>query len=327
MAPRREPGAVEGGCEDVAANGRSETATGWPAWGVDGNAAGRGSSAPSIRDGGRDAAPYRRGAYEGARLAPGSGARDSARVRGAAGPAQPRLGPASDPPQRRGHSEDDGTTRHGSLAAGGPGESAGGLRRADHAGRAPHADGLRPLRRPAGGPGTVDEQPVDARAARRAAGPGRARDLARPGRRETRWRVAALRAFYQRRQGPHHRRAGGAGRAARLRHDPLGQPQAVPRGRGGGRLAAPGIDAVGARRPAEGGPVGLLRRPRASEPPPAAVLGCAGRDGPGDDRVRPTPIAAQRPLRQLGAQSCSHPRPPGRQPARDRRSHPDRVLL
>ena len=52
---------------------------------------------------------------------------------------------------------------------------------------------------------------------------------------------------------------------------------------------------------------GLLRRSRPPEPAAAAVLGRARRDGSRDDGLRGDGAAAQRPLRQLGAESRGDP--------------------
>ncbi len=87
----------------------------------------------------------------------------------------------------------------------------------------------------------------------------------------------------------------------------LGQPQVLLRRRGGGGLVAPGGGARAEPRAPAGGRVAALRRARPPDAPHAGLLRRARRDRSGADRLRPAARPAQRPLRQLGAQSRGGP--------------------
>ena len=85
----------------------------------------------------------------------------------------------------------------------------------------------------------------------------------------------------------------------------VGQPQVLLRGRGGGRVGPPARAARAERRAAPRRRVAVRRRAGASVAPAADRLRRARRDRRRAHGVRPVARAAQRPLRQLGAESRS----------------------
>ena len=168
---------------------------------------------------------------------------------------------------------------------------------------------------------------MDAGAARSARRRGRPRGLARVASLAHSGGVARLRPLGRRRQGPHHRGPGGP-RCAEGRGPPAQrQPEAVLRGRGGGRLAAHGRGPRREPRDAARRPLASLRRPRAPEPADAGVLRRPRRDRRRGHRLRSRPRAAQRALRELGAEPGPHAGPSRRGPARRGRPRPRARLL
>ena len=102
-------------------------------------------------------------------------------------------------------------------------------------------------------------------------------------------------------------------RCARRGIAALGEPQVLLRGRGGGGLAAPARRCWREHRgPARGRRLALLRRPGAPDAAAAGRLRRARRDGPRAHRLRAARAAAQRPLRQLGAEPGGAARAPAR---------------
>ena len=100
--------------------------------------------------------------------------------------------------------------------------------------------------------------------------------------------------------------ARGARRAEAAALPPLGQPEVLLRGRGGGRLAAP-RRRCSTRNAARlcGRRLAPLRRSGPPDPPDAALLRGARRHGRRAHRLRPVAAAPQRALRQLGASTRS----------------------
>jgi len=168
---------------------------------------------------------------------------------------------------------------------------------------------------------------VDAGAARPSGGGGRPRGLARRAPLTGAGGVAPLRALGRRRQGPHHRRARGSRRAESGGTGAHRQPEALLRGRRGGRIAAHGGRARSEPRSVARRPLAAVRRPRAPEPADAGVLRRARRDRRRDHRLRTPARSAQRALRQLGAEPRPRAGPPRRGPARRGRSRPRARLL
>ena len=195
-------------------------------------------------------------------------------------------------------------------------------------GRAPHADGLRPLRRPARRTRAVGGRPVDSgparRPAREAAG-ARSPSTKADGRTDGEWRLygrstsddkapivgvlAALDAL----------RAAGIPPSVNLKLFFEGEEEA----------GSPHLQAMLAQHADRlkadvwvfcDGPVHQSRRLQ-------LFWGVRGVMGLEMTVYGPLRSAAQRPLRQLGAQSRGHPRPPRRQPARHRRPDPGRRVL
>ena len=139
--------------------------------------------------------------------------------------------------------------------------------------------------------------------------------------------AADLRPLGERRQVPHRGHPDRARRAPRRRDHALGQRQAVP-GRGGrAGLAPPDGDPAAQRPAARRRRLDALRRAGAPDAADAGLLRRPRRGGARADRLRPDAPAAQRPLRQLGAQPGGDAGASGGEPARRGGSHPDPRLL
>ena len=139
--------------------------------------------------------------------------------------------------------------------------------------------------------------------------------------------AADLRPLGERRQVPHRGDPDGARRAPRRRGRALGQRQAVPGGGGRAGLAPPDGDPAAQCPAARRRRLDALRRAGA---PYAANAGLLRRPRGGRaraDRLRADTPAAQRPLRQLGAQPGGDAGASGGEPARRGGSHPDPRLL